>query len=99
MSSYKRWREKQNCHIWFLHFTFWYASAAYQATQVGDPVGPRASSGEAARREKRGPSVTRVCILARFVRRTKETARSLFFIVPVKYVFRGSYRGILVIRD
>ena len=57
----------------------------------------RASSGEAARREKRGratareekrdslfsclsrlaPSVTRVCILARFVRRTKKKERLL----------------------
>ena len=37
--------------------------------------------------ERQAASVTRVCILARFVRRTnleRETARSLFFIVPVK---------------
>ena len=44
----------------------------------------RASSGEAVRREKRGrqpsrlaPSVTHVCILARFVRRTKKKQRLL----------------------
>ena len=65
----------------------------------GDSSG-RPSGSQSVERRSRQTRETRAFSHARVHSRAFcSTARSLFFIVPVKYVFRGSYRGILVIRD